>query len=63
MKPPCRGCSIRSPTCHAECERYRIFNEANELKREKRRIENAGKFLAHDVKRKSVEKAMKKHCK
>lgn len=24
---PCRDCKQRSPTCHAECEKYRAFRD------------------------------------
>lgn len=36
---PCKkDCCERSPTCHAECERYKVYAE---LKRQEREIRNA----------------------
>ncbi len=27
MKPPCKGCDKRSPTCHASCPDYLAFRD------------------------------------
>ena len=40
MTQPCkRDCHGRSPTCHAECEKYKEFVQRNQASYQRRRME------------------------
>ncbi len=55
MTVPCRDCTDRNATCHAECERYAAFAAERERIRQKRGEENA----VETAKRKAIERTKK----
>lgn len=40
VKVPCHKCPDRTPTCHAECEKYLEYAKIQEEKRQQRLIRN-----------------------
>ena len=53
MNAPCKGCKTRSPTCHAECQRYLEYAAEREQFRNKR-------FIFHEYNEKRRTAAMKR---
>lgn len=48
-KPPCYKCKDRRGGCHAECEKYAEFAEAQHLWREANWTERGGSALAYQI--------------
>lgn len=55
MKSPCYKCSERSAVCHADCERYKAFQEQLTESKRKEKAENEFK----DYKRNQYERMRK----
>ena len=39
MIAPCKDCKDRSPTCHAECEKYKAYSAEIRISYDRRRME------------------------
>lgn len=57
---PCHGCPERTETCHAECERYRLWRVAKDAEYEQRRQAMLTRWDVNAVKEKYISKRRKR---